>query len=301
MEKSENSERAAWLAGRFEENRSHLRAVAYRMLGSASEADDAVQDAWLRLSRSDASTIENLGGWLTAVVARICLDILRSRRSRKEESLETQVSEPTRSGVWGTDPEQVAVLADSVSIALLIVLDRLDPPERLAFVLHDMFAVSFDEIASILGRSPDATRQLASRARRRVQAAPAVPRARLTEQRDLVNAFLSALRAGDFEGLVAVLDPQVVVRIDDAALSPGAAREIHGAATWAKGAIAFSRQFHGDVHAMLIDGQVGMVWAPHGRVLRVLRFSIVDRKIAAVEVIGDRQRIEELDLGMLGS
>jgi RNA polymerase sigma factor (sigma-70 family) len=299
MEESRNGERAGWLAGRFEENRGHLRAVAYRMLGSASEADDAVQEAWLRLSRSDASTIENLGGWLTTVVARVCLDILRSRSSRKEEALETQESEPIASRERRTDPEQAAVLADSVGIALLIVLDRLDPAERLAFVLHDMFAVPFDEIAAILGRSLDATRQLASRARRRVQGAPAVPTASLTEQREVVNAFLTALRVGDFEGLVAVLDPEVVVRIDETAARPGPAREIHGASTWAKGAIAFSRQLQGDVQAMLIDGQVGLVWSPDGRVFRVLRCSIVGRKITAVEIIADEQRLKDLDIGVL--
>ena len=231
-----------WLAEKFEEKRGHLRAVAYRMLGTLNEADDAVQEAWLRLSRSDASTIENLGGWLTTVVSRVCLDMLRSRSSRKEEALDAQPVEPVAIREGQRNPEQETLLADSIGTALLIVLDRLDPAERLAFVLHDMFAVSFDEVASIVGRSPEAARQLASRARRRIQGAPAVPNASLMEQRRVVDAFLDALRRGDFEGLVAVLDPDIVVRVDEAAARPGAPREIRGARNWAKGAIA--REIH---------------------------------------------------------
>jgi RNA polymerase sigma factor (sigma-70 family) len=231
-----------WLADKFEENRGHLRAVAYRMLGSFNEADDAVQKAWLRLSRSDADTIENLVGWLTTVIWGVCLDMLRSRTSRKEETLDCQVAGPVGNSEGRRNPEQEMLLADSIGAALLIVLGRLDPAERLAFVLHDLFAVSFDEIASILGRSPEATRQLASRARRRVQGVPAVPKASLIEQRRVVDAFLDAVRRGDFERLVAVLDPEIVVRIDEAAARPGAPREIHGAENWAKGAIVFSRQ-----------------------------------------------------------
>src|ERR1700752_5265307 len=199
-----------FLASQFEQNRSHLRAVAYRMLGSASEADDAVQEAWLRLSRSDASRIGNLGGWRTTVVSRVCLDMLRSRTAKREEALDTSATESITTSDRQADPEQETLLADAVGFALLIVLDRLDPAERLAFVLHDMFAVSFDEIASILGRSPEAARQLASRARRRVQGAPAVPTASLTEQRQVADAFLAAIRAGDLEELIAVLDPDVV-------------------------------------------------------------------------------------------
>ena len=281
-----------WLAEKFEEKRGHLRAVAYRMLGTLNEADDAVQEAWLRLSRSDASTIENLGGWLTTVVSRVCLDMLRSRSSRKEEALDAQPVEPVAIREGQRNPEQETLLADSIGTALLIVLDRLDPAERLAFVLHDMFAVSFDEVASIVGRSPEAARQLASRARRRIQGAPA-------EQRRVVDAFLDALRRGDFEGLVAVLDPDIVVRVDEAAARPGAPREIRGARNWAKGAIAFSRQLTGTVQPMLVNGEVGLVWTPGGRVFRVLRFSFADGKIATVDVIADPARLREFDLAML--
>lgn len=299
MEKDENGERAAWLAEKFEQNRGHLRAVAYRMLGSLSEADDAVQEAWLRLSRSDASTIENLAGWLTTVVGRVCLDMLRSRNSRKEDALEAQASEPIASGESRTDPEKEALLADSLGIALLIVLDRLDPAERLAFVMHDMFAVSFDEIASILGRSPDAARQLASRARRRVQGAPTPARSSLAEQRKVADAFVTALRAGDFAGLLAVLDPDVVVRIDEVAARPGPAREIRGAKNWAKGAIAFSRQLRGVVQPMLVNGLVGLVWTPGGHLVRVLRLTIANGKIAAIDIIADQIRLNELDISAL--
>jgi RNA polymerase sigma-70 factor (ECF subfamily) len=269
------------------------------MLGSLNEADDAVQEAWLRLSRSDAGTIENLGGWLTTVVSRVCLDMLRSRNSRKEEALDAQPAEPVAIHEEQRNPEQETLLADSIGTALLIVLDRLDPAERLAFVLHDMFAVSFDEIASIVGRSPEAVRQLASRARRRIQGAPAVPRASLSEQRRVVDAFLDALRRGDFEELVAVLDPDIVVRVDEAAARPGAPREIRGARNWAKGAIAFSRQPAGTVQPMLVNGEVGLVWTPGGRVFRVLRFSFADGKIATVDVIANPARLRECDLAVL--
>lgn len=288
-----------WLADKFEENRGHLRAVAYRMLGSLNEADDAVQEAWLRLSRSDAGMIENLGGWLTTVVSRVCLDMLRSRTSRKEEALDPQAAGPVGNREGPRNPEQETLMADSIGAALLVVLDRLDPAERLAFVLHDMFAVSFDEIASILGRSPEAARQLASRARRRVQGAPTVPRTSLMEQRRVADAFLDALRRGDFEGLVAVLDPDIVVRIDEAAARPGAPREIHGAENWAKGAIAFSRQLAGAVQPMLVNGEVGLVWAPGGHVFRLLRFSFADGKIATADVIANPARLSEFDLAVL--
>src|SRR6059036_1917428 len=204
-----------WLAEQFEAYRTHLRAVAYRMLGSLSEADDAVQESWLRLSRTDTSGVENLGGWLTTVVARVCLDMLRSRASRREEPLTPDAPEPVATSTSGSSPEQEVLLADSVGLALLVVLDRLTPAERLAFVLHDMFAVSFEEIATILGRSPTAARQLASRARRRVQGAGSVPDADRAQKRELVDAFLAALRGGDFEGLLAVLDPDLVVRVDE--------------------------------------------------------------------------------------
>ena len=288
-----------WLANKFEENRGRLRGVAYRMLGSLNEADDAVQEAWLRLSRSDAGTIENLGGWLTTVVSRVCLDMLRSRISRKEEALDIQVTSPIAPIEGRRDPEQETLLADSIGAALLIVLDRLHPVERLAFVLHDMFALSFEEIASILGRSPQAARQLASRARRRIQGAPAIPKTSFMEQRRVVEAFLDALRRGDFEGLVAVLDPDIVVRVDEAASRPGAPREIRGAENWARGAIAFSRQLPGAVQPMLVNGEVGLVWTPGGHVFRVLRCSFVNGKIARAEIIADPTRLRELDLAML--
>src|SRR6184192_32235 len=210
----------------FEESRPHLRAVAYRMLGSLSEADDAVQEAWLRLSRSDTSEVENLKGWLTTVVARVCLDMLRSRKARPEDPVGPQSPEPTVGREGPIDPEQEALLADSVGLALLVVLDRLNPAERLAFVMHDMFAVPFEEIAVILDRTPEAARQLASRARRRVQAKESDASANVSEHRKVVDAFLTALRSGDFEGLVAALDPDVLVRIDEAAARPGAPREI---------------------------------------------------------------------------
>ena len=286
------------LAETFEQNRGHLRAVAYRMLGSLSEADDAVQETWLRLNRSDAGTIENLGGWLTTVVARVCLDMLRSRSSRREDALDAQVAEPVAHSEPRTDPEQETLLADSLGVAVLIVLERLEPAERLAFVLHDMFAVPFEEIASILGRSPAAARQLASRARRRVQGPPTAPAPNLPEQRRVVDAFLTALRNGDFEGLVAVLDPDVVVRIDEAAARPGAPREIHGARNWAKGAVAYS-QMARFVHPMLVNGAVGLVWAPRGRLLRALTFTIKQGRIAEVEIIADSAHLGQLDLAVL--
>ena len=295
----EPDKQGQWLAQRFEENRGHLRAVAYRMLGSASEADDAVQEAWLRLSRSDADAIENLGGWLTTVVSRVCLDMLRSRTSRKEEVLEVHVAVAGVSRIGQNDPEQETLMADSIGAALLIVLDRLDPAERLAFVLHDMFAVSFDEIASIVGRSPEAARQLASRARRRVQGAPTVPKTSLMEQRRVVDAFLSASRRGDFEGLVAVLDPNVVVRIDEAAARPSGPREIRGAVNWAKGAIAFSRQLAGTVQPMLVNGDVGLVWTPGEHLFRALRFTFADGKIATVDIVADPALLRKLDLAVL--
>ncbi|GEM_PF-460825 len=218
-----------WLAQRFEEHRTHLRAVAYRMLGSISEADDAVQEAWLRLGRSDTGGVDNLGGWLTTVVARVCLDMLRSRSSRGEEPLGVRFSDPIASRQGGTDPEHEALLADSVGLALLVVLETLTPAERLAFVLHDTFAVPFDEIAPIVGRSPTAARQLASRARRRVQGADIVPDADLARQREVVDAFLAAARGGDFDALLAVLDPEVVLRADRGAVPAGASREVRGA------------------------------------------------------------------------
>ena len=283
-----------YLAERFEEHRTHLRAVAYRMLGSSSEVDDAVQEAWLRLSRSDASGIDNLGGWLTTVVARVCLDMLRSRQSRREEPLTPDAPEPVATGTSGSSPEQEALLADSVGLALLVVLDRLTPAERLAFVLHDMFAVPFEEIAPIVGRSAEAARQLASRARRRVRGGGA-PDPDLVRQREVVEAFISALRAGDFEGLLAVLDPDLVVRADMAASAPA---EIRGAAVWAKGAVAYGHLAR-LTRPALVDGAIGVVVAPQGRLVRALTFKIVDGKITEIDVIGDRARLDEIDVSSI--
>jgi len=287
-----------WLAEKFEENRGHLRGVAYRMLGSLNEADDAVQEAWLKLNRSDPSDIENLGAWLTTVVARVSLDMLRTRKARREDSLGPGVPEPVATGSEGGDPEKEAVLADSVGLALLVVLETLEPAERLALVLHDMFAVPFEEIASIVGRTPAAARQLASRARRRVQGADAVSGADLARQREVVDAFLAALRGGDFEGLIAVLDPDVLVRSDVAAVGPGGSREVRGARNWAKGAIVAARGAR-FAQPALVGGRVGLVVAPRGRLFRVLSFTFSGGKIAQVEVIGDPARLRELELAVL--
>jgi RNA polymerase sigma factor (sigma-70 family) len=289
-----------WLAERFEENRGHLRAVAYRMLGSSAEADDAVQECWIRLSRSDASAIENLGGWLTTVVSHVCLDMLRSRTARREQSLAAETAEPPASREAPADPEQEALLADSVGLALLVVLDRLAPAERLAFVLHDMFALPFEEIAPIVGRSATATRQLASRARRRVQGGEASPRANRAGQREIVEAFLGAVRRRDFAALVAVLDPDVVVHLDEAAARPGVVREIRGAENWARGAMAFSEAIRFTQPA-LVDLAAGIVLAPGGRLQRALRFTIKDGKIAEIEVIADPRRLRTLDIAVLNA
>lgn len=287
-----------WLAQRFEENRGHMRGVAYRMLGSLSEADDAVQEAWIRLSLSDAGNIQNLSGWLTTVVARVCLDMLRSRRSRGEESLENRVSDPVADQATATDPEQEVLLADSVGIALLVILNRLTPAERLAFVLHDIFAVPFEEIATIVERTPEAARQLASRARRRVQGADSAGSGSRVEQREVVDAFLAALRGGDVEGLVSVLDPDVVVRLDEGAGRPGGPREIRGARNWAKGAVAFSRAAR-FAQAALVNGVVGALFAPRGKLFSVLSFTITDGKIVEVQVMASPARLRELDLTVL--
>ena len=286
-----------YLAERFEEHRTHLRAVAYRMLGSLSEVDDAVQEAWLRLSRSDTTGIDNLGGWLTTVVARVCLDMLRSRKSRREEPFTPHAPQPVATGTGGSSPEHEALLADSVGLALLVVLDRLTPAERLAFVLHDMFALPFEEIAAIVGRSTTATRQLASRARRRVRGGAAAPDPDLIRQREVVGAFLAALRGGDFEGLLAVLDPDLVVRADVPAPS-GAPAEIRGAAVWAKQAIAFG-QLARLARLALVNGAVGIVMAPRGRLFRVVRLTIANGKITQIEVIGDKARLGALDLSIV--
>jgi RNA polymerase sigma factor (sigma-70 family) len=285
-----------WRVGRFEEHRTYLRAVAYRMLGSVSEADDAVQETWLRLSRSDTSEVENLGGWLTTVLARVCLDMLRSRKSRREESLGARVPEPIAGRADGADPEQEALLSDSVGLALLVVLETLTPAERLAFVLHDMFAVPFDEIAPIVGRSPDAARQLASRARRRVRGADTSYEPDHTRQREVVDAFLAAARDGDFDALVAVLDPDVVLRSDRAALPAGVPREVHGAPAVARRALVGRARA---ARPALVDGAVGVVVAPRGRLLMVLDFKIRDGKIVEIDAVADPERLNQLDLSLL--
>lgn len=288
-----------WLAEKFEENRGRMRAVAYRMLGSLSEADDAVQEAWIRLSRSGEDNIENLGGWLTTVVSRVCLDMLRSRKSRGEEPIDEQVSAPLATGGPASDPEQEALLADSVGLALLVVLGRLNPAERVAFVLHDMFAVPFEEIGPIVGRTPSAARQLASRARRRVQGAPTAQAGNITEQLRVADAFLAALRAGDIEGLISVLDPGVVVHVGEGAGRPGAPREIRGAQNWARGAVAFAAVAR-SLQPALVDGSVGLVWAPQGRLMRALTFTLKGGRIAEAEIIADPARLRELDLAVPG-
>lgn len=296
------------IAEQFEANRSHLRGVAYRMLGSLSEADDAVQEAWLRLSRSDTSSVQNLAGWLTTVVARVSLDMLRSRKAKAEEALTEEAAEPAASAaasdvkLGGTsDPEQEAILAESVGLALLVVLDTLAPAERLAFVLHDMFAVPFDEIAAIVGRSEDATRQLASRARRRVQGVDKIPEGGVSAQRKVVDAFVAALRAGDFEGMIAVLDPDVLVRAET---PEGGMREIRGAQNWAKGAIAYQArfpiaQFGRAMQLALVDGAVGILLAPRGHLERVLRFTVVDGKIHECDIIVNPERLRGLEISTL--
>jgi RNA polymerase sigma-70 factor, ECF subfamily len=286
-----------WLAQRFEEHRRHLRAVAYRMLGSLSEADDAVQEAWLRLSRSDAGEIENLGGWLTTVVARVSLNMLRSRRTRREEPLGPHVPDPIVDRADGTDPEHEALLADSVGLALLVVLETLNPAERLAFVLHDMFSVPFDEVASILDRSPEAVRQLASRARRRVSGAAPPPDPDLGRQRAVVDAFLAAARGGDFDALVALLDPDVVLRADAGALS-GRSREVRGAEAVASRARGFSR-IGLDYQPALVNGAAGLVATRDGKPFSVMACTVRDGKIAEMDILADPERLAELDLTVL--
>jgi RNA polymerase sigma factor (sigma-70 family) len=285
-----------WLAERFEEQRARLRAVAYRMLGSLSEADDAVQEAWLRLSRSDADAIEDLGAWLTTVVGRVSLNMLRSRR--REEPIGVHVPDPIVDRADGTQPEHEALLADSVGLALLVVLERLSPAERLAFVLHDMFAVPFDEIAPIVGRSPEAARQLASRGRRRVQGENTAPDADLATQREVVEAFLAAARDGDFDRLVAVLDPDVVLRADAGPL-PGSG-EVRGAAAVARGALSFSREGL-LVQPALINGAVGMVSTRDGQPFSVGGFTIRGRTIVEIDILADPARLRRLDLTILDS
>ncbi|MFF3271214.1 sigma-70 family RNA polymerase sigma factor [Streptomyces chrestomyceticus] len=299
-----------FLAERFEEHRAHLRAVAYRMLGSLSEADDAVQEAWLRLSRSDVSGVANLGGWLTTVVGRVCLDLLRTRTARGEEPFDVRVPDPVissatgggggGSGTDGTDPEQQALLADAVGLALLVVLQTLAPAERLAFVLHDMFGVPFDEIGPLVGRTPAAARQLASRARRRVRNAAAEPDTGLVRQREVVDAFLAAARDGDFEGLLAVLDPDVVLRADTGAGFPGLTRTVRGAHEVAGRALAFRRSAHGARYA-LVNGAAGVVTVVDGAPVSVMGLTVVGGKIVAIDILADPERLRGLDLTALGA
>jgi RNA polymerase sigma factor (sigma-70 family) len=287
-----------WLADRFEEHRIHLRAVAYRMLGSLSEADDAVQEAWLRLSRADPSDVENLGGWLTTVVARVSLNMLRSRQSRREEPLARHMPEPIVDRADGTNPEHEALLADSVGLALLVILETLTPAERLAFVLHDMFAVPFGEIAPIVERSPEAARQLASRARRRVQGERSVPDADLDRQREVVDAFMAAAREGDFDALVAVLDPDVVVRTDLGAVPAAAWHEVRGAATVASQALAYSR-LGLLIQPALINGVPGAVTTRDGQPFSVGAFTVRGGKIVTLDILADPARLRQLDLTIL--
>jgi len=285
-----------WLARQFSEHRPHLRAVAYRMLGSLSEADDAVQDAWLRLSRADTSDVENLGGWLTTVVARVALNMLRARKTRREEPLDVHLPDPIIDPVEGGDPEHQAMLADSVGLALLVVLETLTPPERLAFVLHDMFAVPFEDIAPIVERSPEAARQLASRARRRVRGAP-VPDTDLPAQWEVVDAFLAAARGGDFEALVAVLDPDVQLRADGGPRGPS--HYFRGAETVASQAMIWSR-VDLTVQRALVNGAAGAVGMRDGRPFVVAALTIRNGRIAELDFLTDPERIAGLDLAVLG-
>ena len=290
-----------WLAERFEERRARLRALAFRMLGSLSEADDAVQEAWLRLGRSEAGEIENLDGWLTTVVARVCLNMLRARDARRERPLDPHVPEPILTGAEGVDPELEAILADSVGLAMLVVLETLSPPERLVFVLHDMFGVTFDEIARIVGRSPGAARQLASRARRRVQGTP-VPDADLARQRAVVDAFLAATRDGDFEALMAVLDPDVVRRADFGPVpAVASATEIRGAQAVAEQAIAGLRGRGPSVviRPALVNGAIGRVVLDDGQPVAVMGFTVSEGRIAAIDILADPERLSELDPAFL--
>jgi RNA polymerase sigma-70 factor (ECF subfamily) len=287
-----------WLARQFEDHRAHLRAVSYRMHGSYAEAEDAVQDAWLRVSRTGVDGVENLGGWLTTVVARVCLNYLRARNAKREDVLDDAA--PLTHRDFRPGPEEEAVLADSVGLALLVVLDTLSPPERLAFVLHDMFGVPFDELATIVGRSPEATRQLASRARRRVQGQPVKSSTELAGQRAIVDAFLAASRNGDFESLLKVLDPDIIFRIDPVLVTPGDPTEIRGARTVASNALAFASRTR-VARVALVNGEVGMIVAPRGtlRTAGLFVFNLDRQVIVAVELIGEPRRLHALDVAIL--
>jgi RNA polymerase sigma-70 factor (ECF subfamily) len=284
-----------WLTEQFEANRGHLRAVAHRMLGSRAEAEDAVQEAWLRLNRADTSEVENLAGWLTTVVARVSLDMLRSRTSRREEAMGELLPEAVERGREGPSPEDEAEMADAVGPALLVVLDTLAPAERLAFVLHDLFGVPFDEIGVILGRSSEAARQLASRSRRRVRGAAPEQEADRDRQREVVNAFLRASRRGDFEALLTVLDPEVVVRADATSVKLGAAPEV-------RGATAVLNTFLGravGAQPAIINGAAGAAWAPGGQIRTILSFTVVNGRVTAIDLVGDRERLDQLDVELL--
>jgi RNA polymerase sigma-70 factor (ECF subfamily) len=286
------------LAERFDANRTHLRSVAYKMLGSLTEADDAVQETWFRLSRTNTAEIENLAGWLTTVTARVCLNMLRARQSRREDPLGIHVPDPIVSNENGVDPEHQALLADSVGLALLVVLETLTPAERLAFVLHDMFAVPFEDIAPIVDRSPAAARQLASRARRRVQGSTTLPDTDLSRQREVVDAFLAAARAGDFEALVAVLDPDVVLRADRGAVGAGALQEVRGARAVAERAFAFAR-FAEYGRVVLVNGAIGLVTMPDDKPFAVMGVTVAGGKIVELDVLADPERLRQLDLAAL--
>jgi len=289
-----------WLAEGFEQNRARLRAVAYRMLGSLAEAEDAVQETWLRASRSDATGVDNLAGWLTTIVARVCLNALRSRRARREDPLGVHVPDPVIGRADGTNPEDEALLADSVGLALQVVLDTLAPAERLAFVLHDMFDLPFDQIAPIVGRSPAMARQLASRARRRVRGADAhAPDPDIARQRDVVDAFFAAAHCGDFDALVAVLDPDVVLRSDAGAARRGASVLVHGAAAVAGRALMFAQPSI-LIRPALVNGAAGVVVTVGGRPVSVLGFTVSHGKITEIDVMADRDRLQRLDLATLG-
>jgi RNA polymerase sigma-70 factor, ECF subfamily len=285
------------VAAGFEEHRTRLRAIAYRMLGSQTEADDAVQDTWLRLCRSDTDEIENIGGWLTTVVSRVCLNMLRARRTRREEPLEVHVPDPVVTRRDESSPEEEALLADAVGLAVLVVLDTLTPPERLAFVLHDLFAVPFEEIAPIIGRSSDATRQLASRGRRRVQGA-SLPDADVERQREVVAAFFAAARGGDFDALLAVLDPDVVVRSDGGTRRPALTSLTRGAESVAHRAMAFA-QPAARLEPVLVNGAAGVVVVLDGQPFSVMGFTVSNAKITAIDVLADPERIANLDLSAL--
>jgi RNA polymerase sigma-70 factor (ECF subfamily) len=289
-------DRQEWLAQQFEEQRPRLRAVAYRMLGSLSEADDAVQDAWLRLSRTDTSEVEDLGAWLTTVVARVALNMLRSRNTRREQPLDVHVPDPIVDPADGTDPEHEALLADSVGLALLVVLETLTPPERLAFVLHDMFAVPFEQIATVLERTPEATRQLASRARRRVRGSAPSPDSDLTDQWEVVEAFLAAAREGDFDGLVALLDPNVVLNADGGLT--GLTRHVEGAETVASQAMMWQRVGL-DTRRALVNGAAGLVALRDGKPFSVMGCSVRDGKIVEMDILADPDRLAALKLTVL--